>query len=69
MLPFNTNRASKKCIQWSSVKWPFRKFLNEINRVKRLLAKHFIDKKKNYWNTVILTDQSNFNLFDSDSRQ
>lgn len=45
-------------------------YVNETNRKKRLnFAKEFIHKENPYWNDVIFTDESKFNIFGSDGRR
>jgi transposase len=45
-------------------------FISEVNRKKRLaFASQYIDRPENYWNDVIFTDESKFNIFGSDGRQ
>lgn len=44
-------------------------FVNEINRNKRLeFAKEYANLPMEYWNRVILIDESKFNIFGSDGR-
>ncbi|KAK7576331.1 hypothetical protein V9T40_001250 [Parthenolecanium corni] len=44
-------------------------FISEVNRVKRLkFAKEYVNKPSSFWQTVIFSDESKFNLFGSDGR-
>lgn len=45
-------------------------FISEINRRKRLdFAKSHVDLSEEFWNTVIFSDESKFNIFGSDGRR
>jgi len=42
-------------------------WINETNRKKRLgFAKQHLNKSHEYWNTVLFSDESKFNIFNSD---
>ena len=42
-------------------------FISEVNRVKRLaFAKQYVNHSASYWETVIFSDESKYNLFGSD---
>jgi len=44
-------------------------YVNKVNRMKRLkYAKNMLKKPFGYWNTVIWSDESKFNLFGSDGK-
>lgn len=44
-------------------------FVSDVNRKKRLnFAKEYIGMDKSYWNDVLFSDESKFNLFGSDGR-
>jgi len=44
-------------------------FISEANRVKRLaFAKEYVNKPTSFWQTVIFSDESKYNLFGSDGR-
>ncbi|CAF1068423.1 unnamed protein product [Rotaria magnacalcarata] len=44
-------------------------YVNKINRVKRLkCAKEMLEKPLGFWETVVWSDQSKFNLFGSDGK-
>lgn len=44
-------------------------FISEANRVKRLeFAREYINKSRSFWQTVIFSDESKYNLFGSDGR-
>ena len=46
-----------------------RSYVNKANLLKRLnFAKTMSNKPLDFWNTVLWTDESNFNLFDSDRK-
>jgi len=45
-------------------------WINETNRKKRLeFAKQHLNKSQEYWNTVLFSDESKFNIFSSDGRR
>lgn len=45
-------------------------FVNKTNREKRLqFAKKYINKDNDFWNKVIFSDESKFNIFGSDGRR
>jgi len=45
-------------------------WINETNRKKRLeFAKQHLNKSQEYWNTVLFSDESKFNIFNSDGRR
>lgn len=45
-------------------------YISEINRNKRLqFAKEYLNKSQEFWNSVIFSDESKFNLFGSDGKK
>lgn len=45
-------------------------WVNKTNREKRLqFAKNYLNKDNNFWNKVIFSDESKFNIFGSDGRR
>uniref|UniRef100_T1HBX6 HTH_Tnp_Tc3_2 domain-containing protein n=1 Tax=Rhodnius prolixus TaxID=13249 RepID=T1HBX6_RHOPR len=45
-------------------------FINKINRKRRLdFAKEYVSKPSSFWETVIFSDESKFNVCGSDGRQ
>ncbi len=46
---------------------PKKPFISEVNRVKRLtFVKEYVKKPSNFWQTVIFSDKTKYNLFRSD---
>lgn len=44
-------------------------FINTVNRKKRIeFARTYLDKPQDFWDTVIFTDESKYNIFGSDGR-
>ena len=56
--------------QWFSWRTPRKKtYINTVNHKKRLsFAKTYINKDNSFWNKVIFSDESKFNIFGSDSQ-
>ena len=61
-------RRANKCGLFGRVAQK-RPYVNKANRLKRLnFAQTMSNKPLDFWNTVLWTDESKFNLFDSDGK-